>query len=181
MVTAMPFDTMQIIAEGLSSAIAGYMRENKLTPGREIAFLISSDANHYGKDFNNAPFGEDESAHLKGTSLDTSIANTCLVGPLTETKIRELTTKLWGKTYVDSTNTVWCGRFSVPFGLLATEKTLEKAAGQKLTGKILRYSDTYTEGVLPLTQTGMGVTAVFSLKHWVGFLSAAYTIAPVGR
>ena len=175
MVTAMPFDTMETIAERLASAIAKYMRSYNLVAGSDIAFLISSDANHYGKDFNNAPFGEDEAAHTQGTSRDTSIAHACLVGPLTEGKIRSLTTKLWGKTYIDSTNLVWCGRYSVPFGLLTIEKTLRKVGMADLNGRLLRYSDTYTEGVLPLTQTGMGVTAVFSLKHWVGFLSVAYT------
>ena len=176
MVTGMPFDTMQIVAEHLASALEAYIRENRLTPGRDIAFLISSDANHYGKDFNNAPFGEDEDSHRLGTSHDTSIANACLTGELTEEKIHALTGKLWGRTYIDSTDVVWCGRFSVPFGLLATEKTLRKITGKGMRGSILRYSDTYTEGVLPLTQTGMGVTAVFSLKHWVGFLSAGYTL-----
>jgi len=39
---------------------AAYIRANKLQLGRDIVFLISADANHYGRDFDNIPFGEDE-------------------------------------------------------------------------------------------------------------------------
>jgi hypothetical protein len=44
----------------------------------------------------------------------------------------------------------------------------------ELHGELVRYSDTYSGGVLPLTQTGMGTTAPFSLKHWVGFFTMVY-------
>ena len=73
-------------------------------------------------------------------------------------------------------NLVWCGKFSVPFGLLTAEKTISKTFGKKITGMVLRYSDSYSEGVIPLKQTGMGTTAPFSLKHWVGYLSMGYWI-----
>jgi hypothetical protein len=32
--------------------------------------------------------------------------------------------------------------------------------------------------VLPLTQSGMGLTAPFSLQHWVGFFSVIYSLPP---
>ena len=47
-------------------------------------------------------------------------------------------------------------------------------SGSKLTGKVFKYSDTWTEGVLPVKETKMGITAPYSLKHWVGFLSAGF-------
>ena len=43
-----------------------------------------------------------------------------------------------------------------------------------MTGKLFRYSDTYSEGVLPLKKAGFGITAPYSLKHWVGFFSAGF-------
>jgi hypothetical protein len=45
-----------------------------------------------------------------------------------------------------------------------------------LSGKLLRYSDTYSDGVLPLKEAGIGITAPFSLKHWVGFFSAGFSL-----
>jgi hypothetical protein len=46
--------------------------------------------------------------------------------------------------------------------------------GKGLAGTLFKYSDTYSEGVLPLTKTGMGTTAPFSLRHWVSFCSIGY-------
>jgi MEMO1 family protein len=44
----------------------------------------------------------------------------------------------------------------------------------KLEGKVFKYSDSWTLKVLPLKGTHMGTTAPFSLKHWVGYLSAGF-------
>jgi hypothetical protein len=32
----------------------------------------------------------------------------------------------------------------------------------------------YSEGVLPLKNAGFGITAPYSRKHWVGFVSAGF-------
>lgn len=166
MVTAMPYERMDEISGRLSTIISEYIRRRNLIPGRDIAFLMSSDANHYGKDFSNAPFGEDDAAHSKGIEQDIRVARECCEDTIYESKIKNLIEEL--KTIS------WCGKYSVPFGLLTVKKVIENITGAKLKGKILRYSDTYSEGVLPLTKTGMGTTAVFSLKHWVGFFSAGF-------
>ncbi len=166
MVTQMPFGRMDTISDQMSTVISNYMKENHLVPGKDIAFLMSSDANHYGRDFNNIPFGEDAKAHTEATDQDRRIAHECLDGILTPQKVNDLTSQL--------KNVVWCGRFSVPFGLLTTEKIIAFSTGKQLDGRVLRYSDSYTEGVLPLRGTGMGTTAPASYKHWCGWLSAAY-------
>jgi MEMO1 family protein len=166
MVTAMPFGRMDTLAGALSEIIAEYMRERSLVPGTDLVFLASSDANHYGRDFNNAPYGEAAEAHANATREDKRIADECLTGGLDVGKIGILTKEL--------EKPLWCGKFSIPFGLLAAFRTIQRLNGGKLTGRVLRYSDTYTEGVLPLKDTGMGTTAPSSLKHWVGFLSAVY-------
>ena len=175
MVTHMPFVRMDAISDKLSDIISDYMKKNKLKPGRDIFFLISSDADHYGKDFDNAPYGEDKSAHLKGTNADKQIAKAAFSGGLTKDKIEELTNNLWGKpASKDFVSPLWCGMYSIPFGLLATEKTIKKATGKNLIGKVFGYSDSKTEGVIPITDTYMGLTAPFSYKHWVGYVSAGF-------
>ena len=176
MVTAMPLVRMEEISEHLSAVIASYVRENNLEPGKDIAFLISSDANHYGKDFSNAPFGEDTTAHRLGTELDQTYAHSYLTGRIDGSKISDLTRNIWGEKFTESKSTLWCGRYSVPFGVLTVLKTVKKTTGKDLYGTLLKYSDTYSEGVLPLAKTGMGLTAPFSLKHWVGFFSLAYSL-----
>jgi len=174
MVTAMPWERMNELAERLASALAAYIKENKLQPGRDIVFLISADANHYGQDFNNVPFGDDEKAHALGTEQDRRFAQAAFSGPLSDSKIQDLTKELWGATYKDYRNTYWCGKYDIPFGLLTIGKTMQKAFGRGLKGRLFRYADTYSDGVIPLKKSGMGTTAPFSLKHWVGFLSAGF-------
>jgi len=174
MVTGMPFDTMDILAGKLAAVLGSYLKENHLKVGRDIFFLISADANHYGKAFNNTVYGEDQKAHELGTARDKKIAYSFLNGEMTGEKIRGLTSELWGKTYRDYKDTVWCGKYSIPFGMLTVLHLMKKGTGKKLTGKILLYSDTYTEGVIPLKKPGFGITAPFSLKHWVGFFSTTF-------
>ena len=57
---------------------------------------------------------------------------------------------------------------------LAVRKTIALDSGKKINGTLFRYSDTYSEGALPLTKPGMGTTAPFSLRHWVSFCSIGY-------
>jgi MEMO1 family protein len=166
MVTLMPIERMNEVSEKLSFIISEYIKKNHLVPGRDIFFLCSSDANHYGRDFNNVPFGEDSAAHVKGIEQDQQIAERYLSGIIEPEGIQRFTETM--------KNLVWCGKFSIPFGLLTIEKTMHQAFGKKITGTLLRYSDSYSEGVLPLKQIGMGTTAPFSLKHWVGYLSMGY-------
>jgi hypothetical protein len=158
----------------LADVVAGYMKEKGLKAGRDIAFLISSDGNHYGVDFNNSPFGECEQAWLKARALDQRLIRDYLTGVMEKGKVEGLTKELWGKTYLDYRNTYWCGKYSVPFGLLAIQKILSLTAKAKISGMLFRYSDTYSEGVLPLNKTGMGITAPFSLRHWVSWCSIGY-------
>jgi len=168
MVTAMPFGRMDTITSALADILAAYIRQEHLIPGKDIVFLMSSDANHYGKDFDNAPFGEDDAAHRKATDQDIRIATSNIAGVLSRSKIQNLTSELQ--------KVVWCGRYSVPFGLLTSQKVIATLTGHDLKGRIVRQSDSYTGGVIPLHGTGMGTTAPFSLKHWVGYLSAAFYV-----
>lgn len=176
MVTAMPYERMEELSERLAAVMAGYIKENQLQLGRDIVFLISADANHYGRDFNNIPYGEDKEAHARGIAEDRRIAGNLSAGTLNEEKIRQLTRELWGPTYLDYGGSYWCGKYDIPFGLLAIRRTVWKAAGRNLLGTLPSYSDTYSGGVLPLKMAGFGITAPFSLKHWVGFFSAGFSL-----
>ncbi len=172
MITGMSFDRMDEISNQLSKIISKYIKENNLTPGKDIFFLISSDANHYGEDFNNSPYGLDLEAHKKGTERDKEIADSCFNGELTHSKIEQLKNDLWAND--KKITPLWCGQYSIPFGLLTISKTFKNLDRINLNGKLFAYSDTWTEGVIPIKHTHMGLTAPFSLKHWVGWLSAGF-------
>ena len=176
MVTPMPFVRMEEISAKLSEIIVEYMSEHHLKAGKDIFFLVSSDGNHYGKDFNNSPFGEGEKAWETALQLDQRLISTYLTGIMDSEKVEGLTKELWGKTFLDYRNTYWCGKYSVPFGLLTIEKIMKHTLNENIIGKLFRFSDTYSEGALPLKKTGMGTTAPFSLRHWVSFFSIGYYI-----
>ncbi|MCR4395872.1 MAG: AmmeMemoRadiSam system protein B [Candidatus Saccharicenans sp.] len=174
MVAPMPLEKMKEIAADLARVIAAYMKENKLQPGRDVFFLISADGNHYGKDFNNLAFGEGQEAWEKALAFDRNLIHSYLTGRVTEKKITGLTGELWGQTYLDYKSSYWCGKYSIPFGLLAVKRIIERITGRQASGRLIRFSDTYSEGVLPLRKIGLGTTAPFSLRHWVSFCSIAY-------
>ena len=174
MVTPMPFARMEEISAELAEVIAEYMNIHHLKAGKDIFFLISSDGNHYGKDFNNSPFGEGEKAWETALKLDQRLISSYLTGVMDSKKVEGLTQELWGETFLDYRNTYWCGKYSIPFGLLTIEKIMKLFLNEKIIGRLFRFSDTYSEGVLPLKKTGMGTTAPFSLRHWVSFFSIGY-------
>lgn len=170
MVTAMDYDRMKDISGRLAVIISEYIEKNNLKLGSDIFFLISSDANHYGKDFNNIPYGDDQNAHTMAINNDRKIAEKCLSTEINDSSIKNLTDELW----INKPAPVWCGKYSIPFGLMTITKIAELASGKKVEGKLLKYSDTVTEGVLPVKNTKMGLTAPASYQHWCGWLSAGF-------
>ncbi len=174
MVTEMPYERMESVSSELAKIISGYIKQNNLKLGKDIFFLISTDADHYGRDFDNIPYGEDKKAHAEATANDLRIAKETFNGILSNDKIKNLTKELWGKPTDNPPSPVWCGKFSVPFGLLATSKIIKDVSNKNLSGELFKYSDTWTEGVIPIKHTNLGTTAPFSLKHWCGWLSAGF-------
>ena len=174
MVTQMPFERMDELSKRLTHIISEYIRINKLELGKDIFFLISNDANHYGEDFNNSPYGLDAKAHNLATENDQRIIKQNLVGEINKAGIKKLTKEICP----DSTNKnpipLWCGRYPVTFGLLTVTKILNEFGMGALNGNLFKYSDTFTEKVLPVKNTSMGLTAAFSYKHWCGWFTAGF-------
>ncbi|MFA3783596.1 AmmeMemoRadiSam system protein B [Melioribacteraceae bacterium 4301-Me] len=176
MVTAMSYEKMEKISDKLADIIIDYIKINKLELGKDIFFLISTDANHYGKDFENAPFGEDQRAHEIATERDEKIAKEAFNGEISKQKVFQLTKEIWPNEKSTKPIPIWCGRYPIVMGLLTINNLVQKLDIGNLYGKLLIYSDTVTEGVIPIKGTGMGTTAPFSYKHWVGFFSSVFFV-----
>ena len=174
MVTAMNFERMEKISAELSQIILNYMKENHLTAGKDIFFLISNDANHYGEDFDNSAFGLDSAAHAAATANDKRIIDEFLATKITEDDLKNLSNEIWEPPEKKGYTPLWCGRYPIIFGLLTTSKIIRNIYGTNLAGTLFNYSDTKTEGVLPFENSKMGLTAPVSYKHWVGFFSAGF-------
>jgi AmmeMemoRadiSam system protein B len=170
MVTQMSFEKMNEISAKLSLIISEYIKEKKLQLGKDIFFLISNDANHYGIDFNNSPYGLDLNAHNIATNEDKRIIKQNLETEIDSNSIKNLFNEIVPN---DSKKIfpLWCGRFPVTFGLMTIEKIVAELNQKKLEGKLFRYSDSMTEKVLPFENTSMGLTAIFSPKHWCGWFT----------
>ena len=174
MITAMPLERMEKISDEIAGIITEYIRQKNLQAGKDIFFLISNDANHYGEDFNNSPYGLDQAAHTQATENDIRIADYCFNGRITAAKIKSIPGKLWENPGSESPAPLWCGRYPIVFGIMTLDKIIEELKLGRLEGEVLKYSDTFSGGVLPIKGTTLGLTAPFSLRHWVGFLSAGF-------
>ena len=176
MVTQMSFNRMDTISSQLSEIVKEYITDNNLKPGKDIFFLISTDANHYGEDFNNSPYGMDEKAHTEATANDKRIAKTYLNTKIDYKDVEGLKDELWGSPEIKTPTPLWCGKYSVPFGMLAIYHIANDLNLNNLNGRVLSYSDSWTEKPLPVYGTHMGTTAPFSLKHWCGYVSAGFYV-----
>ncbi len=170
MVNAMNVNSFEKISDQLSDILISYIKENKLKLGKDITFLMSTDCTHYGLDYGHYPFGLDEEGHKRGTERDITIGKKYLSDNISEEKIMSFVEKVLSKEI----NT-WCGRFAIPFGLLTVKKVVKEIDGKGLRGFPTRYSDNYSNGLLPAYNMGIGVTHGFSLKHWVGHWAIVYS------
>lgn len=173
MVTQMPRERMEDLSNRLSEIIIEYAKSKNLKLGEDIFFLISNDANHYGEDFSNSPYGMDAKAHKLATENDQRIIKQDLVDKITDEKIFQTAKDI----LPDTTNKfapLWCGRYPIVFGLMTISKVVKEIDDKDMFGKLFKYSDTFTEKVLPVKNTSMGLTAVFSYKHWCGWFTDGF-------
>ena len=121
LVPHMPFSTMTGISLDLSKAIQKVLKDNKLQWGRDVALIVSTDAVHYGDEDwggkNYAPYGCDSAGYKAAVAHEHEIMNECLVVPDT-TSARKLSDYTVQNNDWHEYKWTWCGRYSVPFGLL---------------------------------------------------------------
>lgn len=167
MVTKMSFERMDSITTELSEIIFSYLQEKKLKLGQDVFILVSNDANHYGEDFNNYPYGLDESAHKIATAEDKRIAGN-FNELISDSLISHISKELWPETKYKQVYPLWCGRYPIVAGLMTMKKLSDKFSKQ-LIGKLFCYSDTFTERVLPFSKSVKGITApfLFASLGWI--------------
>ncbi len=166
MITKMKYEKMKEISKEISNIIVNYIKKEKLTPGKDIIFLISSDGNHYGVDFNNYTFGKGLNGYKKAKEFDRYLIKKYLSNDLSINKIEGF----YNEVSIDNSKVLWCGKYSIPFGLTSIYY-ISKSLNINLKMKMLNYSDTFKNRVLCLKDVKCGITAPFSLEHWVSFVS----------
>lgn len=177
LVPYMSWERLCELAEKTARALVDVMGERNLVLGEDVALLISSDSVHYGdcgwggKSF--ADFGTDGKAYDKAVERDLSLIADHLTGKIYPKKVEGFYRKVLEEDFHEYRIT-WCGRFSIPFGLVALSELAERSGSPAPHGELLRYGTTLDPGRSDPGVEGLGVTAGASLRHWVGFCAIAY-------
>ena len=173
----MSYNSMTLIAMPLANRIKQLIEKNDLKWGKDIAFVISSDAVHYGdKGWGGVSysfFGTDSAGYNKAVKHEKRIIDKCLTGNLASEKIMKFVNYTVLQSDYKQYVWTWCGRYSVPFGLLTTFY-LQNQLGEKINGTLIDYATSIDHNRLEIKDIGMGVTAPANSNHWVGYAGIGY-------
>lgn len=89
-------------------------------------------------------------------------------------KILGITTKVDKRTDKVKRFCIWCGRFSVPFGVDFLHRLIQCLRIQPLNGYLLLYGTNVSLGELPIRNLGLGSTAPSNLYHCVGYCAMGF-------
>jgi len=174
----MSFDKMQQIAEPFTEILSEIMLEKNLKWGEDMAIIISTDAVHYGDedwgDKNYAPYGTDSLGLIQARNHEMEIIHNCLVGDITENKIQKFVNYTVQESDYKEYKWTWCGRYSVPFGLLTAIELNKQINGNGISGEFIGYSNSIDHPVLKVDDLQMGTTAPANDHHWVGYAAVGY-------
>jgi AmmeMemoRadiSam system protein B len=174
----MTWDRLTVLSNHLADALAAALERNHWKLGRDVAVVVSSDAVHYGDDFEHVPFGSDAAAYSRAEARDREIAERFLAGPLEASRLEGLLHTLVDESDLRRYRLPWCGRFSIPFGLEVLRKTAARVGEPMPVGHVLRYGTSLSEPELPVGRetrdAGLGYTAPSNLHHWVGYAAIGY-------
>jgi AmmeMemoRadiSam system protein B len=177
LVPYMSFERMDIISRSLAAAISNIAKEHRLVWGKDFALIISNDAVHYGdQDWggkNYAPFGADSTGYLQAINHEKTIIASTLCGHLNPDSIRKFCEYTVQPDNYKEYKWTWCGRYSVPLGLL-TGYYLAELDGKSLCGTRSGYMTSIDHLPVPIDDLGMGFTAPANIHHWVGYVGIVY-------
>lgn len=179
-VPAMGFARMRRLAADLAAALRPSLAARGWRLGREVAVVISSDAVHYGPDFGHTPFGPGGiEAYTAAREEDLRVMREVLGGPLGPARAEAFFATCVDPERPDDYRLTWCGRFSVPFGLLLLDELAAAESAGPLAVRPLWYQTTVGLPELDLRPVGLGETAPANLWHFVGAPGLAVS-APAG-
>jgi MEMO1 family protein len=179
LIPSMSFARMRELALLLASALSAVIDEERLDWGRDIALLSSTDAVHYGDEGwggrNFAYYGADEKGYAEALKHEARIMTDCFAGELSPERIERFTRYMLADHDHREYKWTWCGRYSVPFGLLVAWHLATVRCTAPLSGTILGYATSLDDQRVRVDDLeGMCVTAPATLRHWVGYAAVGY-------
>jgi len=177
LVPYMSFDRISELAVEFSGVLNEILLKRKWSWGTDLAIVISTDAVHYGdRDWGGSDYafmGADSAGYIKAKAHEMEIISNCLTGNLDPDRIKLFTEYTVRPDDYRQYQWTWCGRYSVPFGLMVSYD-LGVARHDTLQGHLLAYSTSIEQENPDFTDIGMGVTAPANIHHWVGYASVGY-------
>ncbi len=178
LIPAMSMERMEGLAGSLAWAISKVMDTDDLEWMKDIAIVISNDAVHYGcEDWGGtdmAPYGCDQEGYQKAVAHEKEIIDNCLTGGIVKMNIRRFSDYTVQDTNFRMYKWTWCGRYSIPFGLLTAFYLQQHTRTYPPAGNLIGYSTSIDHPILPVEDLSMGVTAPANVKHWVGYVAVGY-------
>ena len=177
LVPYMSFEHLDSIAMELARVIFDICSEKKWVWGEDFAIVISNDAVHYGdedwgtNDLNY--FGGDSAGYAMAMDYEKFLISNCLEGKLSKSKIEAFYRYLNNIQDYRKSRWAWCGRYSIPMGLL-TSFYLQQEYNLELSGKKITYATSIDHPHLKVNDLNMGETAPASIHHWVGYLGMGF-------
>ncbi len=179
LVPYMSFTRMDSIAGPLSEVLFSLLSNQQLRWGPDFAMVITTDAVHYGDEEwggkNYAPFGCDSAGNETAVEHENEIIKTSLKGIVSKEKIRRFCGFTVQENDYREYKWTWCGRYSVPLGLLTAYYLQDHFPSQgQLEGILVGYSNSIDHEHIPVDDLMMGRTAVATPHHWVGYAAIGY-------
>jgi len=126
-----------------------------------------------GRNF--ATYGADAQGYAKALAHEQQIMRDCFAGDLRPVKIERFTRYTLADHDHREYKWPWCGRYSVPFGLLTAWHLQQLRSATPLAGTVLAYTTSLeAQGIEVDDLDGMGVTAPATLRHWVGYAAVGF-------
>jgi len=174
---AASFARLTAMATHLGGALAAAMKRHKLALGRDVAVVISTDGTHYGADFQYTPFGAGGVEALqKAVAQDRALVERTLAGPVGADKARAFFAAVVNPDKPDEYRMPWCGRFSVPFGLMLLGETARRLGMAAPRGVPLVLGVSVDTPELKVRDVGVGPTAPANLYHFVTHPGVAFVV-----
>ncbi len=177
-VTRLNGDLRAKAEDTLAAVLSTQFKKHGWKLGTDVQVLISADAVHYGDEQwggrNYAPFGVDSAGYVKGVEQDRDVIESSLVGTLGAERIATFSDKVENCEFQQPYKITWCGVYSIPFGLGVLGRLCELSHRPAPDGFMLVYGTSINPAKLPLERTGLGVTAIATLRHWVGYTAVGY-------
>ncbi len=177
LVPYMSFDRMKAIAGPLAKAIEKATASEHMQWGKDYAFLISTDAVHYGDQGwggqNFAFYGTACTSYTNAKGHELEIMHT-ISGYISTGMIHKFCDMTVEKSDYHKYKWTWCGRYDVQLALLTLNDLNEMLYHEPLHGQVIGYSTSIEHAPIPVNDLRMGITAPANDHHWVGYAAIKY-------